>query len=179
MRTPRPMLLLCCLSFIACGGGEGTLEDIGETVFLKDTDGYLSIVDFERAHEEGGYFEVVPDASSPFDEVTRAQSGLTWLYLARDVVVPRGRWKLDLRFAIPEGRVVDGELRIKYEPGCGPDTVMPITASGLGEDAWQILPEEGLGFSVPRTCTVRISFLDSKDIKMGWGLDWMRIVPAN
>jgi hypothetical protein len=170
MRTSSLLLSLCLL---ACGSGSDAVVD------LARTDGFLSIVDFSKAHEESDYFVTETDADSPFGEVTRVEPGLTWLYAEREVRVPQGEWKLDWRLAIPTGRSLDALLRVQPEPGCGEEVSLRVNAEGLGADVWMLIPEEAFRFSVPKTCVVKISLLDEESVKSGWGLDWARIVPAD
>lgn len=170
MRTSSLLISLC---FLACGSGSEAVVD------LEKTDGFLSIVDFSKAHEESDYFVTESDAQSPFGEVTRVKPGLTWLYAEREVRVPQGEWKLDWRLAIPTGVSLDALLRVQPESGCGELVSQQVNAEGRGEDVWMHIPEEGLRFSVPKTCVVKISLLDEEVSKAGWGLDWVRIVPAD
>lgn len=169
----RTTILLFSLIGLASGCGPGSVVD------LERTGGVLSIVDFSKEHEDGDYFIVERNAQSPFGVVTRVEPGLTWLYLAREVRVPRGTWKVDWRLAIPAGQGLDALLRVQPEAGCGEEFSMTVEAAGLGEDTWMVVPEAGFRFTVPRTCVVKISLLDELSSKWEWGLDWARIVPAD
>lgn len=172
MRTAPPALVLSlCFLASACGPDDGPAR-VG-------ADGLLSIIDFGKAHEDGDYFVTEPDDQSPFGEVTRVEGGLTWLYVEREVRVAEGDWKVDWRLALPADRELDALLRVQPEPGCGEEVGMTATASGLGEETWMVIPEQGFHFSVPGTCVVKISLLDETSSKRGWGLDWARILPAD
>jgi len=173
MRPSSSLPLLLSLGVLVSGCGT---DDVAN---LRHPDGLLSIVDFDREHADGDYFVVESDPESPFGEVTRAQGGLTWLYLARSVRIPKGSWKLDWRIAADVEPGIDALLRVQPEPGCGEEVSMTVRTPGLGENVWMHVPEDGFHFSVPRTCVVKISLLDVDASKAGWGFDWARIVPAD